>query len=108
MYKVQLSNYFNTAEICRHRPSMSSERAVPAVWSALGSLSYGLLILTTNALPRWIGVFGIAGGIVAPFGWLLFVDTNLVFIGFIGLMIALFFGLISGAWLIWKRSEEAA
>ena len=79
-----------------------------ALGFALGSLSYGLLILTANALPRWIGVFGIAGGIVAPFGWLLFVDTNLVFIGFIGLMIALFFSLISGAWLIWKGSEEAA
>ena len=79
-----------------------------AVGIALGALSYGLLVLRTNALPRWMGVFGIAGGIVAPFGWLLFVDTDLVAVGFVGLMIALFFFLISGLWLMWRGTEEAA
>ena len=75
--------------------------AMGAVGFALGALSYGLLVLTTNALPRWMGVFGIAGGIVTPFMWLLFVDTDLVAVGYIGLMIVLFFTLITGAWLIW-------
>ena len=81
--------------------------AMGAVGIALGFLSYGLLVLTTNALPRWMGVLGVAGGIVAPFGWLLFVDTDLVVIGFIGLMIGLFFILISGGWLVWKGASES-
>ena len=79
-----------------------------AVGIALGALSYGLLVLRTNAIPRWMGVFGIVGGIVAPFGWLLFVDTDLVVIGFIGLSIFLFFALISGLWLMWRGASEAA
>ena len=78
-----------------------------AVGIALGALSYGLLVLRTNALPRWMGVFGIAGGIVAPFGWLLFVDTDLVVIAFVGLSIFLFFALISGLWLLWEGASEA-
>ena len=82
--------------------------AMGAVGLALGFLSYGLLVLRTNVVPRWMGVFGIAGGIVAPFGWLLFVDSGLVAIGFIGLMIGLFFALILGVWLIWRGAEEAA
>lgn len=82
--------------------------AMGAVGFALGALSYGLLVLTTNALPRWMGVFGIAGGIVTPFMWLLFVDTDLVAVGYIGLMIVLFFTLITGAWLIWRGAEETA
>ena len=77
-----------------------------AVGMAMGALSYGLLVLTTNALPRWMGAFGIAGGIVIPFGWLLFVDTDLADIMYIGLMIALFFFLISGVWLIWRGASE--
>jgi hypothetical protein len=79
-----------------------------AVGIAMGVLSYGLLVLTTNAVPRGMGVFGIAGGIVAPFGWLLFVDTDLVVIGFVGLMIGLFFALITGMWLIWRGASEPA
>ena len=79
-----------------------------AVGIALGALSYGLLVLTTNALPRGMGVFGIVGGIVAPFGWLLFVDTDLVIIAFVGLVISLFFFLISGLWLLWRGASEAA
>ena len=79
-----------------------------AVGMAIGALSYGLLVLTTNALPRWMGAFGIAGGIVIPFGWLLFVDTDLSAIMYIGMMIALFFFLISGVWLIWRGAREPA
>ena len=79
-----------------------------AVGIAMGALSYGLLVLTTNALPRWMGVFGIAGGIVAPFGWLLFVDTDLAPIAFVGLSIFLFFALISAIWLLWRGASEPA
>ncbi len=82
--------------------------AMGAVGMALGGLSYGLLVLTTNALPRWMGVFGIAGAIVALLMWLLFVDTDLVPVGYVGLLIIRFFFLISGLWLIWKGASEPA
>ncbi len=82
--------------------------AMGAVGMALGGLSYGLLVLTTNALPRWMGVFGIAGAIVALLMWLLFVDTDLVPVGYVGLMLIRFFFLISGLWLIWKGAREPA
>ena len=82
--------------------------AMGAVAMAMGALAYGLLILTTNALPRGMGVFGIAGGLVAPFMWLLFVDTDLVAVGYVGMMIILFFFLISGLWLIWRGASEPA
>ena len=82
--------------------------AMGAVGMALGGLSYGLLVLTTNAVPRWMGVFGIAGAIVALLMWLLFVDTDLVPVGYVGLMLIRFFFLISGLWLIWKGASEPA
>lgn len=82
--------------------------AMGAVGMALGGLSYGLLVLTTNALPRWMGVFGIAGGIVALLMWLLFVDTDLVPVGYVGLLLIRFFFVISGLWLIWKGASEPA
>ena len=75
---------------------------------AIGALSYGLLVVTTGALPRWIGVFGILGGIVAPFGLLLFVEADLVFVGFIGAMIVLFFGLLTGGALVLRGRSEPA
>jgi len=81
--------------------------AMGAVGIAMGVLSYGLLILTTNAIPRWMGIFGIAGGIVTPFGWLLFVDSDLALIVFVGLSISLFFALISGGWLVYRGASEA-
>ena len=81
--------------------------AMGAVGVAIGVLSYGLLYLKTNALPRWMGPFGVIGGIVTPFGWLLFVNSDLVAILFIGLMIALFFALISGLYLVFKGAREA-
>ena len=74
---------------------------------ALGVFSYGLLVLTTNALPRWIGVVGILGGIVAPFVWLLYIEVDLVAIGLIGLQIGLLFALIWGVWLVVKGAREA-
>jgi len=82
--------------------------AMGAVGMALGGLSYGLLVLTTNALPRWMGVFGIAGAIVALLMWLLFVDTDLVPVGYVGLLLIRFFFVISGLWLIWKGAREPA
>ena len=82
--------------------------AMGAVGMALGGLSYGLLVLTTNALPRWMGVFGIAGGIVALLMWLLFVDTDLAPVGYVGLLLIRFFFVISGLWLIWKGAREPA
>ena len=81
--------------------------AMAAVGLALGFLSYGLLCLTTNAVPGWMGLFGMAGGIVAPFGWLLFVDADLVAIGFVELMIGVFFALILGMWLVARGASEA-
>ena len=75
---------------------------------ALGFLSYGLLVLRTGAVPKWIGYVGILGGIVIPFGWLLFVDSDLQAIGFIGTAIGLLFSLLTGGWLVWKGSKEAA
>lgn len=74
---------------------------------ALGVLSYGLLVIRTGAVPKWMGIFGVIGGVVAPFGWLLFVETDLQNIGFIGAMIGLFFALLSGGWLVLKGSNEA-
>ena len=82
--------------------------AMGAVGMALGGLSYGLLVLTTNALPRWMGVFGIAGAIVSLLMWLLFVDTDLVPVGYVGLLLIRFFFVISGLWLIWKGASEPA
>ena len=82
--------------------------AMGAVAMAMGALAYGLLVLTTNALPRWMGVFGIAGGIVALLMWLLFVDTDLVPVGYVGLLIIRFFLLISALWLIWRGASEPA
>ena len=82
--------------------------AMGAVGIALGVFSFGLLIITTGALPRWIGVFGIVGGIVSPFFWLLFVNDDLVIVGFVGLMISLFFSLIVGSRLVMRGTSEAA
>ncbi|MEE9285991.1 MAG: DUF4386 domain-containing protein [Dehalococcoidia bacterium] len=82
--------------------------AMGAVGVALGVLSYGLLVITTGALPRWMGVFGILGGIVAPFVWLLFVEDDLMVIGFVGLMVSLFFALIIGGRLVMRGASEAA
>ena len=75
---------------------------------SLGSLSYGLLVITTGAVPRWIGGFGILGGIVAPFGLLLFVEGDLIFVGFIGMMINLFFALLVGGSLVLRGRTEPA
>lgn len=75
---------------------------------AIGFLSYGLIVLRTGAVPKWIGYVGILGGIVAPFGWLLFVEIDLQYIGVIGTMIGLLFILLTGGWLVWKGSKEAA
>ena len=82
--------------------------AMGAVGIALGVLSYGLLVVTTGALPRWMGVFGILGGIVSPLFLLLFVENDLVVIGFVGLMISLFFTLIVGGRLVMRGTSEAA
>lgn len=82
--------------------------AMGAVGIALGVFSFGLLIITTGTLPRWIGVFGILGGIVSPFFWLLFVNDDLVIVGFVGLMISLFFSLIVGGRLVMRGTSEAA
>ena len=82
--------------------------AMGAVGIALGVFSFGLLIITTGALPRWIGVFGILGGIVSPFFWLLFVNDDLVIVGFVGLMISLFFSLMVGGRLVMRGTSEVA
>jgi len=75
---------------------------------AIGFLSYGLLVVTTGALPRWIGWFGIVGGLVTPFAWLYLIEAELFRVGFIGAMIGLLFALITGLWLVLKGSNEAA
>ena len=75
---------------------------------SLGALFYGLLVITTGAVPRWIGGFGILGGIVAPFGLLLFVEADLIYVGFIGMMINLFFALLVGGSLVMRGRTEPA
>jgi len=70
-------------------------------------LSYGLLVVTTGALPRWIGVIGVLGGLVAQFGWLMYAENDLVGIGGTGLLIGLLFALVAGSWLVLKGSSEA-
>lgn len=75
---------------------------------AIGFLSYGLIVFRTGAIPKWMGIVGVLGGIVAPFGWLLFVEINLQYIGVIGTMIGLLFILLTGGWLVWKGSKAAA
>lgn len=114
---VSLAQEFTAATGGEARSVLNSARAVGlmadaafamgAVALSMGIFSYGLLVLRTDALPRWIGVFGIVGGIVAPFGWLLFVSNDLAAIGSIGLMIGLFFALITGGWLVVKGSSKA-
>ena len=73
----------------------------------LGVASYGLLVLRTGAIPKWMGIFGVLGGIVAPFGWLLYIESSLINIGFVGTVIGFFFALLTGGWLVWKGSNEA-
>jgi len=75
---------------------------------AIGFLSYGLLVVTTGAVPRWIGWFGIVGGLVAPFGWLYLIEADLFGVGFIGVIVGLLFALITGLWLVLKGSREVA
>ncbi len=75
---------------------------------AIGFLSYGLLVVTTGAVPRWIGWFGIVGGLVAPFGWLYLIEADLFGVGFIGVIVGLLFALITGLWLVLKGSSEPA
>jgi len=81
--------------------------AMSLLGMAIGFLSYGLLVVTTGAVPRWIGWFGIVGGLVAPFGWLYLVESDLFAVGFIGGGIGLLFFLITGVWLVLKGSSEA-
>lgn len=82
--------------------------AIPmgATGIGLGVFFYGLLVLTTNAIPRWIGAIGIISGILSPLGWLLYVDGELIMISYIGLGFALLFALITGGWLIAKGTTE--
>lgn len=75
---------------------------------SLGVLSYGLVIFRTEALPKWIGIFGVLGGIVAPLGWLQYTDDSLAVIIFIGAGISLLFALLTGGWLVTKGTTEAS
>ena len=75
---------------------------------ALGIFSYGALVVRTQALPRWIGWIGVVGGVVAPFGWLTFVQQDLFYIGAAGLIIGLVFAVTAGVRLLASGSAEAA
>ena len=75
---------------------------------SLGILSYGLIVLRTGAVPKWIGYLGVLAGVVAPFGSLHYVESSLVNIAFVGMTLALVFALFTGGWLIVKGSKEAA
>ena len=75
---------------------------------AIGAFSYGLLVITTGAVPRWIGGIGILGGLVFPFGWLMFVENDLIGIAWTGTLLVLLFNLITGSWLVVKGSREIA
>lgn len=81
---------------------------IGATVMSLGILSYGLIVLRTGAVPKWIGYIGVLGGVVAPFGSLHYVESSLMNIAFIGMMLALVFALLTGGWLIVKGSKEAA
>lgn len=82
--------------------------AMGAVGIALGVFSYGLLVIKTGALPRWMGAFGVLAGIVGPFFWLHFIENDLIAIGFVGLIISLFFGLLVGGRLVMRGTNEPA
>ena len=89
-------------------PMLDTALPMGATAMGIGVFCYGLLVVVTGAIPRWIGAVGILAGIVAPFGWLLFANGELVLISFIGLLIALLFALFSGLWLIVRGTTEAA
>ena len=89
-------------------PMLDTAIPMGATGAGIGLFCYGLLAVVTGAIPRWIGAFGILGGVVAPFGWLLFANGELVLISYIGLMIGLLFALFSGLWLIVRGTTEAA
>ena len=113
-----LSEGFPEARGAQAESILNSARAVglmadPAVAMGLTSLAigvfaYGLLVITTGALPRWMGGIGILGGLVAPFTWLMFVESHLASIGTFGALIILLFALIVGLWLVLKGSSEVA
>ena len=75
---------------------------------ALGIVSYGALIYRSRALPQWIGWTGVVGGIVVPFGWLTYLQRDLLFIMVIGLVIGLVFALAMGITLIARGTQEPA
>ena len=89
-------------------PLLDASIPMGATAVGLGTLGYGLLIAVTGAIPRWIGGLGILAGIVLPFGWLLYIDGELILIAFIGLLISLLFALTAGLWLIARGTTEAS
>ena len=55
-----------------------------------------------------MGGIGILGGLIAPFVWLMFVDSGLAAIGYFGALVIILFALIAGLWLVVKGSSEVA
>lgn len=73
----------------------------------LGMVSLGVLIVRTEALPRWLGWLPVAGGTLLVLGWVGFVEEVLFIIGFVGFGIIMLFLLIAGGWLIARGTREA-
>ena len=75
---------------------------------ALGIFAYGALIVRTQALPRWIGWIGVVGGAIVPLVWLTYIQQELIFLGFIGLIIGLFFAVTTGVRLVSRGTDDVA
>ncbi|MCH8206266.1 MAG: DUF4386 family protein [Chloroflexi bacterium] len=75
---------------------------------ALGIFAYGKLIVRTQALPRWIGWIGVVGGAIVPLVWLTYVQQELIFLGFAGLIIGLVFLVTAAVRLIAGGTDDVA
>jgi hypothetical protein len=89
-------------------PIQNAAFLLGATCLSLGLLSYGLLVLRSGAIPKWIGIFGVLTGVIGPLGWLNYIDSSLVVLTFIGAGISLLFALLTGGWLVTKGTTEAA
>ena len=78
-----------------------------AMGIALGVFGYGALVARTEVIPRWMGLIGMISAVIIPLGWLRFHEERLEGIILIGLMGALFFGLMTGFWLVTQGTKRA-
>ena len=75
---------------------------------ALGVLAYGVLMVRTGALPRWMGWVGVISGAVIVLSWIEFAHDNIEGVLLIGQLIGLMFAVFAGGYLLLNGTRQGA